>query len=80
VLGGGTYCSAFSLVWHQDPTVKAEMLSAFSNVYLTDGAAEQAEALPCADIANNLIHLVRNCDSAEVHNVLAAMFLSLFQS
>jgi hypothetical protein len=53
-------------VWHQDAAIKAEMLSAFSAVYLTDGAGEQAEALAAAEVAHNLIHLVRHCDSSEV--------------
>ena len=53
-------------MWHQDPAVKSEMLSAFSAVYLTDGAGEHAEALAPEEIAHNLMHLVRHCDVSEV--------------
>jgi hypothetical protein len=63
-------------VWHQDAAVKAEMLSAFSAVYLTDGAGEQAEALAAAEVAHNLVHLVRNCDSSEVRRC-AHIFVTL---
>jgi len=58
--------SAFSLVWHQDPSIKAEMLLAFSAVYFTDGAGEHAEALAAGEVAHNLMHLVRHCDASEV--------------
>jgi photosystem II stability/assembly factor-like uncharacterized protein len=53
-------------VWHQDAAIKAEMLTAFSAVYLTDGAGEQAQALEPAEVATNLMHLVRHCDVSEV--------------
>ena len=42
------------------------MLLAFSAVYLTDGAGEHAESLGAAEIASNLMHLVKHCDASEV--------------
>lgn len=68
-------CSAFSLVWHQDPAIKAEMLQAFSAVYLTDGASEHAEALAANEVAHNLMHLVRHCDAAEVCTLHCVSYL-----
>jgi hypothetical protein len=65
--------SAFSLVWHQDAAIKAEMLSAFSAVYLTDGAGENAEALAAEEVAQNLMHLVRHCDAAEVSHAVCSV-------
>ncbi len=64
-------------MWHQDPSIKAEMLLAFSAVYLTDGAGEHAESLGAAEIASNLMHLVKHCDASEVNFVLYLWMLSL---
>ena len=57
------------------------MLTAFSAVYLTDGAGEQAQALSPAEIAHNLLHLVRNCDASEVNtrSTIASYYYILLQ-
>ena len=58
--------STFSLIWHQEQTVKDEYLLAFKSAYLTDGAATLAEALAPDEIAENLIHVCEMCDSSEL--------------
>lgn len=58
---------AFSLVWHNEVSIKAEILSAFRSVYLTDGAANgEAMALPPSEVANNLVELAKRCDASEI--------------
>lgn len=67
----------FSLVWHQDVSIKNELIAAFHNVYLTDGATEQSQFLSSTEIVSNLIHLVQHCDQAELtsmEKIIGEMF------
>lgn len=68
---------AFSLIWHQDINIKSEMLSAFHNIYLTDGASEHPQFLSSNEIVNNLVRLVRSCDSSQMtsmERIVAELF------
>ncbi|KAJ1430669.1 non-SMC mitotic condensation complex subunit 1-domain-containing protein, partial [Ochromonadaceae sp. CCMP2298] len=75
--------SAFSLVWHQDPAIRTELLTSFRSIYLTDGSVLTSDNTPdnlsCAEIARNLIHLIKNCDTAEttsLEQIVGEMFTS----
>jgi len=57
---------AFSLIWHQDVSIKSEMLSTFNNIYLTDGATDKPQFLSSIEIVNNLVRLVQSCDTAQM--------------
>ena len=71
---------AFSLVWHQEATIKNECLNAFSNVYLTDGAiVGEAQALSAEEMTSNLIQLTGRCEESEVTS-LEQIVAELFQS
>jgi hypothetical protein len=37
--------STFSLIWHEEKSIKEECIQAFKSAYLTDGAATDAEPL-----------------------------------
>jgi condensin complex subunit 1 len=58
---------AFSLVWHQDATVRNECLASFCAVYLTDGAVDGTPTpLSPVEMAENLVQLLLRCDDAEL--------------
>jgi hypothetical protein len=68
---------AFSLIWHQDVSIKSEMLSAFHNIYLTDGATDHPQFLSSHEIVSNLVRLVRSCDSSQMtsmERIVAELF------
>ena len=57
---------AFKLIWHQDATIRTELLSSFTQVFLTDGARENAKSCPPNEIAINLMRLIQKCSSNEL--------------
>ena len=63
---GKSLRDAFSLIWHHDEAVRAECMSAFNSVFLTDGAASHAQPLPAPEVASNLAGLVQHCGSSEL--------------
>ena len=68
---------AFSLIWHQDVSIKSEMLSAFHNIYMTDGATDHPQFLSSHEIVSNLVRLVRSCDSSQMtsmEKIVAELF------
>lgn len=53
-------------MWHTEPAIKTECLTAFYNVYLTDGAIiDVPKPLPAAQMANNLVKLCMRCEPNE---------------
>lgn len=56
----------FALVFHGDASIRQEVLTAFSHVFLTDGAMENPLPLPPAEVAMNLLSICRTCDAAAV--------------
>jgi len=69
----------FSLVFHADTTIRTECLTAFKNVFLTDGAAEHPLPLPPAEVARNLLSICRSCDtssSASMEEIVGVLFQS----
>jgi hypothetical protein len=59
--------SAFSLIWHQEESIRLECLNAFKNVYLTDGGdGDDIKPLDPIDIATNIVQLCKRCDVSEL--------------
>eukprot|EP01041_Mallomonas_annulata_P008396 gene8396-17310_t len=56
-------CSTFSLIWHQEDSIKKQCVETFKHVFLTDGAANNPLTQPCAVIVKDLIKLCQECDS-----------------
>jgi hypothetical protein len=54
------------LIWHQDASIRSELMSSFTQVFLTDGAREHAKPSPPYEIAINLMRLIQKCSSNEL--------------
>ena len=67
----------FSLAFHSDAAIRGECLEAFKNVFLTDGAVDHPLPLPAAEVALNLLSVVRSCDAAataSLEEIIGALF------
>jgi condensin complex subunit 1 len=69
---------AFSLIWHQEETIKKECLNAFITAYLSDGAiTSDMILLPADQIASNLTSVSIRCtvsDLASLEKIIGLLF------
>lgn len=61
---------SFSLIWHQEESIRMESLMSFFQVYISDGGeGSDMSLLPSNEIAFNLIQLTTRCSVAELTSV-----------
>jgi condensin complex subunit 1 len=61
--------ATFSLIFHQDEAIRNECLASFRMVFLTNGSDDDAQALPPARVAANIVALCKRCGPAEITSV-----------
>lgn len=54
--------STFSLIWHQEESIRHQCLETFKHVFLTDGAMDHPSPQPPDTIARDLMKLCKECD------------------